>query len=143
MAINYRDPRFQRAMLSANADPRMNSRGIQQDITGKFAAQQQDVLNKFNALAIDQQRFDNSMSLRRRAYRYSNNMFKRRLNDAQAASNQGIVLGLGTSLIAGLIGRDRRLKEEALGLQNQTALINEIKKMNDFQDRMEEKYNNA
>jgi len=140
MPINYRDPRYQNAVLAGNADPRSNPSGVQANITANWAAQQQGVLNNFKNLAISEKNFNSRLNLAERGLRFDANMFKRRLNNAQDASRQGAVLGLGTSLIAGLIGRDNREKAEAFGLRTENfyrseALKNDIWRLNQSNKR--------
>jgi hypothetical protein len=110
MAINYRDPRFQEALLSAGSRPTANVPGVAAGITSAFAGQQQGVLTRFSELATNKRRFDSNLRLAQKRLAFEKTMSKQSLKDARDASNLGIISGLGTSIIAGLIGRDRRIK---------------------------------
>lgn len=114
-AINYKDPRFQRAMLKAHADPTSNKLAAQQGLTSAFATQQLGVQNQFAELAQNKKQFNQRMHFARKGQRLQSNIFKRQLSDARSANRIGLIGGVGTSMIAGLIGRDRRnkLKTEA------------------------------
>lgn len=119
MAINYRDPRFQEAMLAAGSRPTANVPGAAAGITSAFAGQQQGVLTRFSELATNKRRFDSNLQLANKRLAFQQKMHKQGLKDARDASNLGIIGGLGTSLVAGMIGRDRRIKtEKAADKQN-------------------------
>jgi hypothetical protein len=129
MAINYRDPRFQRALLSAHSDPIGTGIGAQKEITSKFVDQQQGVLTAFRNLQNNKMQFEANMRLANKRLDWRDKMFKKQLSQAKAESNLGIIGGLGTSLIAGLIGRDRRIKTEALAAKKEQQLDSLIKIM--------------
>jgi hypothetical protein len=125
MAINYRDPRFQGAMLSAQSRPTVNMVGAAQGITSAFAGQQQGVLTRFSELATNKRRFDSNLRLAQDKLAFERKFHKQSLKDARDASNLGIISGLGTSLVAGAIGRDRRIKSEKAATE-QTAFNRSI-----------------
>ncbi len=111
MAINYRDPRFQEALLAAGSRPRATQGQINR-VTSDFVTQQQGVLNRFSALATNKRRFDANLRLAQDKLAFEKKVHKQSLKDARDASRLGIISGLGTSLVAGLIGMDRRRKTE-------------------------------
>jgi hypothetical protein len=112
MAINYRDPRFQEAMLAAHGRPTTNIPGAMAGITSQFAGQQQGVLTSFQNLTTNKRAFDSNLRLANQRMAWQMKHHKQSLKDARDASNLGIISGLGTSLVAGLIGRDRRIKTD-------------------------------
>lgn len=112
MAINYRDPRFQEALLAAGSRPRANVPGAAAQVTSAFAGQQQGILTRFSELATNKRRFDSNLRLAQNRQAFEMRMHKQSLKDARDASNLGIISGLGTSVVAGLMGRHRRIKSQ-------------------------------
>lgn len=125
MAINYRDPRFQGALLSAASRPTANVPGAAAGITSAFAGQQQQVLTKFSELGTQRRRFDANLKIAQDKLAFERKLHKQSLKDARDASNLGIISGLGTSVIAGLMGRSRRKKTEAAA-ERQSAFNREM-----------------
>lgn len=109
MAINYRDPRFQEALLAAGSRPTA-TQGQINAVTSNFVGQQQGVLNRFSELATNKRRFDSNLRLAQDKLAFEKKMHKQGLKDARDAQRLGIIGGLGTSLVAGVIGMDRRAK---------------------------------
>lgn len=114
MAINYRDPRYQRAMLKAGANPLANIPAAASSITGQFAAQQQGIQNKLSQLFTAKRGFESSMKLARGRQEiaedkmdWQKKQFAQGLKDARQEMNRGIMLGLGTAGLSVLEGRRR------------------------------------
>jgi len=108
--INYRDPRFQKAMLRAHGDPTKNATGISEQLTSGFASQQLGVQNQFNQLKAQKDRFDSGMKFRNKQLKTRRNIFKRELSDAKSANKIGLYGGVGTTMVASLIGMSNRKK---------------------------------
>jgi hypothetical protein len=132
MAYNYKDPRFQRAILTANRDPRSTGIGESQRVTANFVGQQQGVANQLAQLGLNKKVFANNMSLAKQRMKFRQNSTKQGIQDAKSASKLGILGGLGTTLLAGSIGRQRRKVLEAETAQRLAML-----------ERIEAKYGGA
>ena len=117
MATNFRDPRFQRALLRLQAGGPANRLGAQERLVGQFAGQQQGVQNRFAELAVQQRSFEDRMGLANRRLQFEKSTFSQRMKDARDKQRLGLIGGVITSGIAGLIGRDRRKKTEALAAE--------------------------
>lgn len=137
MAINYRDPRYQEAVLAAHGRPGTNIPGAMQAITSAFAEQQQGVQNRFSRLFTNRRRFNANLRLANKKLSFRKKMHEQALKDARDASNLGIISGLGTSLIAGLIGRQRRKKTEAAATEQRAFNEGILKSQQAHNKRME------
>jgi hypothetical protein len=129
MAYNYKDPRFQRAILTANRDPRKTGIGESERVTSNFVNQQQGVANQLAQLGLNKKAFASNMSLSKKRLKFRQDATKQGIQDAKSANKLGILGGLGTTLLAGSIGRQRRKVLEAETAQRLAIL-----------ERMEAKY---
>jgi len=118
-AINYKDPRFQKAMLQAHANPIKNAAGISEQLTGAFTTQQLGVQSQFNTIARNKDRFESGMKFANKRLRSQKNIFRRELSDARSANKIGLYGGVGTSMVAALIGMSnkKKLESEAASLR--------------------------
>jgi len=118
--INYRDPRYQTAVLRAQANPISNKMAAQKEITGQFANQQLGVLSQFQGLADQKERFNRGMKFAQKQADWQKHSFKKNLKVAKAEQKLGLIGGVGTSLVATLIGMDRRKKLQAQAESDRT-----------------------
>jgi hypothetical protein len=123
MAINFRDPRYQRAQLTNLSRPPQVGSGSpsgRDDATiTAFVGQQEEVAQRFSDIGLRDKMFKTRMSLARKEWQFRKRAFSQGLKDAKDANKMGMIGGLGTMLLAGAMGRQRRKTLEA-----ETALRN-------------------
>jgi hypothetical protein len=114
MAINYQDPRFQRALLNLQATKGRAGVTDTAGLTSQFAAQQQGVHNAFTRMGIDREIQEARLGLAHQGLAWDAKMFKRKMQAQEDELKFGLIGGLGTSIFAGLEGRRRRKETEKL-----------------------------
>ena len=140
MAINYRDPRYQKAALSATASPLANKLGAQEQVTAQFVTQQQQTANEFAQIGLQKRMHESSLALAEDRLKFQKDSFKTGLKNAKQATNLGILGGLGTTLYAGYIGRQRQQTLEMEAAKKQKVmdkLFAQIEKQNTWYDNTE------
>ena len=124
MAINYRDPRYQKEVLSATASPLANKTAAQEETTAEFVAQQENEKGKFARLGLEKKMFEGNLSLANERLKFQKDSFYDGLDNAEEATKLGMYGGLGTTLLAGYIGRQRQNTLEKEAAQRQKILDN-------------------
>lgn len=114
MAINYKDPRFQRQLLQAQAHKGRKALVDTEAITGKFAAQQQEVHNAFQRMGIRRMIAEENLRLDELGLAFSKKNFKAAMSNKEDELKFGLIGGLGTGIFAALEGRRRRKQNEEL-----------------------------
>ena len=102
--INFKDPRFQEALLRSGSDPRSTGIAARQGITGDFTANQMGQLVAFHNLDTNRRAFRNSMKLAKSRSAFQNRYFKQSLHDArqEARLTRGLgIVGAGMSFLEG------------------------------------------
>ena len=134
MAINFKDSRFQDAMLRANANPLVNKIGAQEQVTAGFTGQQQGMLNAFRGLETQKRDFQSSMGLQRgrlnlskKRLSFQKKSFKQNLHDKRQELTQSTLLGFGTAGLSFLEGR-RRAQKTATLTKQKSELVEIMKK---------------
>lgn len=112
MLTNYKDPRYQKKMLSAMANPLGNKLGIQQNITREWATDQTAWGNQLAQLGLQREIHDDEMKFANDRLKLQRYKFDTGMKNAKEASRLGMYGGLGTTLVAGLMGRQMRQDKE-------------------------------
>jgi hypothetical protein len=117
--INFKDPRFQEAMLKAGAGGPRNQLGLAQGITDRFTTNQAQQLLSFQELANQRRGFEANLGLAERRLKFNNKAFKKGLSDRRRESNLATGTGLFTAGLGFLEGRRRSklLKEDAATIE--------------------------
>lgn len=109
MATNFRDPRFQRALLTAGSAPRGRQRGLVRKITGEFTDQQTRKDLAFRDMFDRKRSFEANLGLRKRQLAHDDRMFEKNLR----SENRGIMIttaaGIGTGILSHLQGKRRAI----------------------------------
>lgn len=113
MATNFRDPRYQKAMLRAQANP-LGTQGQTDAITAQHAAGEAAMHNRFKAIETQKRDFKSSLGLSRGRLnlakdnlKFEKKAFKQSLHDKRQDLNRTMYLGLGTAGWSFLEGRRR------------------------------------
>jgi hypothetical protein len=112
MAINYQDPRFQRQLLEAQAKKGTGAMIDTAGITAEFAGQQQAVHNQFAQMGLRKYLFEQELKLDESKLAFNRKMFDQELAAKGDELFFGLVGGLGTSVVAALEGRRRRIEKQ-------------------------------
>src|SRR5210317_2008982 len=98
MATNYRDPRYQKALLSAAANPLAKQRDFD-DITYAHASREQQTHNQFMNLETQKRDFKSSMGLARgrlglakNQLRFEKKAFAQSLHDKRQDTHRTMLL---------------------------------------------------
>ena len=113
-AINFKDPRFQRAQARVAATPGVNQRGLMSELTQNFTNQQVGQRLAFQRLATDQFGHDASLSLANRKLAWAQKMHRQGIGDDRDDLRMQMVLGLGGAGLSGYLGKKQTERETAL-----------------------------
>jgi len=139
MAINYRDPRFQRAMLRTAASNPYKAVQDYGGLTSNFVTNQMGTQMEFNRLGEAKRQHKENLAFANKQLRQNVRMFNKQDRLARDDLYMGAIGGLATSGLAGYLGRERRLDEAKLAAANREFLENQMaltKKHNAYMDRL-------
>jgi hypothetical protein len=113
MATNYRDPRYQKAMLRAQANP-VGTQGATDAVTSQHALNEVNIHNQFKNLETSKRDFKSSLGLSRgrlnlakKQLKIDAKHFAQGLKDSRQDLNRTMLLGLGTAGWSFMEGRRR------------------------------------
>jgi hypothetical protein len=110
---NFKDPRFQRMAQKAMQRPLANQANLASGLTGGFAQQQGRTLLDLYNLRTSEIDFDERMSLAKRSEFFKQRAHKRQDRQSKKTLALQIASGLGLAGIAGHLGRQNALAEQA------------------------------
>jgi hypothetical protein len=113
MTTNYRDPRYQKAMLRAQANP-VGTQGATDAVASQHALNEASIHNQFINMETQKRDFKSSMglakgrlSLAKKQLAHDKKNFKQKLKDGRQDMNRTMLLGLGTAGWSFMEGRRR------------------------------------
>jgi hypothetical protein len=114
MATNWRDPRYQKALLGAASRP-LATQGQVDDVASAHASREQQTHNQFMEIETGKRDFKSSMGLARGRLslaqdqlKFEKKAFKQSLHDKRQDTHRTMLLGLGTAGWSFLEGRRRK-----------------------------------
>ncbi len=107
MATNFKDPRFQEALLQSGAGGPKNQLGLSKQITGDFVGNQIRTKLAFGDLARNKRATEGALKRGYDSLSFQNKWFKQALKDKRQDTNRTFGLGLVTLGPAFLQGKAR------------------------------------
>lgn len=118
LAINFKDPRYQKAVLKAGAYANANTQGLVSDITSRFVGQQMDFKMGMRRVAQSERHHQDRIDFSRKVLKDKRKMFRKEMNIAQKQSDFATIFGLGTGLYSAIEGNRRRRETDKLTAEN-------------------------
>jgi hypothetical protein len=112
MAINFKDPRFQKQLLAANANRGNKALFSTADITKEWVDNQMRLSLQMERMGLRKYLAERDLKLDEQRLAFQQDVFKTQMKMKEDELFYGLVGGLGTSVFAALEGRRRRKEKE-------------------------------
>lgn len=108
MAINYKNPIFQKKILSGMADPHTNKLGVQKNITEAWATDQTAWQSNLARLGLQKEIHESNLKHSYDRLAFQKDQFNIGMKNAKEAAKLSMYGGVGNALVAGMFGRQKR-----------------------------------